>query len=93
MYPSITPYEGLASGVVALVRHAPAGSPAIIFCTHKLVDKATSLCYEAVKENAQMWENWHEDTGPYKKIVDLLLRLILLVDIQVLLYRCSIFVQ
>ncbi|KAL7182905.1 hypothetical protein ACSBR1_041563 [Camellia fascicularis] len=30
-YPGITPFEGMASGVAALVRHLPAGSPSIFY--------------------------------------------------------------
>ncbi|KAL6629247.1 hypothetical protein ACP70R_029012 [Stipagrostis hirtigluma subsp. patula] len=81
-YPGITPFEGLASGVAALVRHLPAGSPAILFCIHSLVVKAKDLCDTAQLQDKSLWRSWEESTGPCKKILDLLLRLIFLVDIQ-----------
>ncbi|KAK2989139.1 hypothetical protein RJ640_027213 [Escallonia rubra] len=34
-YPGVTPFDGMASGVAALVRHLPAGSPSI-FLLHSL---------------------------------------------------------
>ncbi|KAG7028353.1 hypothetical protein SDJN02_09534, partial [Cucurbita argyrosperma subsp. argyrosperma] len=45
-YPGITPFEGMASGVAALVRYLPAGSPSIFYCIDSLTVKATSLCSE-----------------------------------------------
>ncbi|KAL6848337.1 hypothetical protein ACP4OV_021631 [Aristida adscensionis] len=81
-YPGVTPFEGLASGVAALVRHLPAGSPAILFCIHSLVVKAKDLCNTAKVQDKSLWRSWEESTGPCKKISDLLLRLIFLVDIQ-----------
>ncbi|XP_077235596.1 obscurin-like protein [Tasmannia lanceolata] len=83
-YPGITPFEGMASGVAALVRHLPAGSPSIFYCIHSLVEKATSLCSEARTQDANIWKNWQGGSEPCQKILDLLLRLISLVDIQVL---------
>ncbi|KAB2616904.1 hypothetical protein D8674_012773 [Pyrus ussuriensis x Pyrus communis] len=83
-YPKITPFEGMASGVAALVRHLPAGSPAIFYCIHCLVEKAKRLCIEDFAHQADMWKNWQGESEPGKKILDLLLRLISLVDIQVL---------
>ncbi|ONK54915.1 uncharacterized protein A4U43_UnF9740 [Asparagus officinalis] len=85
-YPGITPFEGLASGVAALVRHLPAGSPAIFFCIHSLVEKATDLCSKALNQDSNLWKRWEGNTEPCKKVLDLLLRLIALVDIQVLPY-------
>ncbi|XP_062224248.1 uncharacterized protein LOC133922781 [Phragmites australis] len=81
-YPGVTPFEGLASGVAALVRHLPAGSPAILFCIHSLVVKAKDLCDTAKVQDKSLWRSWEESTEPCKKILDLLLRLIFLVDIQ-----------
>ena len=69
-YPGRTPFEGMASGVAALARHLPAGSPSIFYCIRSLVEKAFSL--------------YTEDSDPYKKVVDLLLHLITIVDIQVI---------
>ncbi|XP_027329755.1 uncharacterized protein LOC113846085 isoform X2 [Abrus precatorius] len=73
-YPGITPFEGMASGVVGMVQHLPAGSPAIFYCIHSLVEKANQLCSEKRQGEPE----------PSKKLMDLLLRLVFLVDIQVL---------
>ncbi|XP_058104693.1 uncharacterized protein LOC131248431 [Magnolia sinica] len=83
-YPGITPIEGMAAGVAAIVRHLPAGSPSIFYCIHSLVEKVTGLCSKAMTNDADMWKNWKGDSEPCKKILELLLRLISLVDIQVL---------
>lgn len=82
----MTPFDGLASGVAALVRHLPAGSPAVLFCIHSLVVKAKDLCDTAMVRDKSLWRSWEESTEPCKKTLDLLLRLIFLVDIQVRLY-------
>ncbi|KAK3155886.1 hypothetical protein QOZ80_2AG0099870 [Eleusine coracana subsp. coracana] len=81
-YPGLTPFEGLASGVATLVRHLPAGSPAILFCIHSLVVKAKDLCNRATVQDKSLWRSWEENTEPCKKMSDLLLRLIFVVDIQ-----------
>jgi len=81
-YPGVTPFDGLASGVAAIVRHIPAGSPAILFCIHSLVVKAKDLCDSAKVQGKSLWRSWEESTEPCKKTLDLLLRLIFLVDIQ-----------
>lgn len=81
-YPEITPFEGMASGVAAVVRHLPAGSPAIFYCTHCLIEKA-NRCNKDFAQQADMWKSWQGESEPCKKILDLLLRLISLVDIQV----------
>ncbi|VAI54395.1 unnamed protein product [Triticum turgidum subsp. durum] len=81
-YPGVTPFDGLASGVVALVRHLPAKSPAILFCIHSLAVKAKDLCSTAMVQDRSLWRSWEESTEPCKKVLDLLLRLIFLVDIQ-----------
>ncbi|KAL5727904.1 hypothetical protein ACHQM5_001046 [Ranunculus cassubicifolius] len=83
-YPGVTPFEGLASGVVSLVRHLPAGSPTIFYCISTLAEKARSLCGEMVTQDSDMWRNWEGDSESSKKLVELLLRLLPLVDIQVL---------
>ncbi|CAA6666840.1 unnamed protein product [Spirodela intermedia] len=85
-YPERTPFEGMASGVVALVRHLPAGSPAIFHCISTLMEKASSLCGRAMAEEEDLWKNWQGDSEPCKKVLDLLLRLVTIVDIQVLPY-------
>ncbi|KAJ4875072.1 Uncharacterized protein Rs2_40090 [Raphanus sativus] len=74
VYPEITPFEGLASGVAALTRHLPAGSPSIFYSVHTLVEKASTFNTEGKKSD------------PGNQILDLLLRLVSLVDIQVLPY-------
>ncbi|XP_026380250.1 uncharacterized protein LOC113275040 [Papaver somniferum] len=83
-YPGITPFDGMASGVAALVRFLPAGSPAAMYCVHSLADKAKSLCSKAMTEDAEMWKDWQGDSEPSKKLLELLLRLLSLVDIQIL---------
>ncbi|KAM6545885.1 hypothetical protein CsatB_026621 [Cannabis sativa] len=83
-YPGITPFEGMASGVAALVRQLPAGSPAIFYCIHCLVEKTDRLCREDFSQQTDIWQNWQGESEPCKKIMDLLLRLISMVDIQVL---------
>ncbi|EXB85448.1 hypothetical protein L484_023681 [Morus notabilis] len=83
-YPDITPFEGMASGVGALARHLPAGSPAIFYCIHSLVEKAKKLCIEDIAQQTDTWKNWQGESEACKKLLDLLLRLISLVDIQVL---------
>lgn len=79
----------MASGVAALVRHLPAGSPAIFYCIHCLMEKANRLCIEDLAHQDEMWKNWQGESEPGKKILDLLLRLISLVDIQVNSYFVS----
>ncbi|CAJ1958509.1 unnamed protein product [Sphenostylis stenocarpa] len=83
-YPGITPFEGMASGVVGLVQHVPAGSPAIFYCIHSLVEKANQLCSEVFTNEADAWKKWQGEPEPSKKLMDLLLRLVFLIDIQVL---------
>lgn len=83
-YPGITPFDGLASGVSALVRHLPAGSPSIYYCVHSLVERANRLCRVVTAVETDGWKNWQGESEPCKKILELLLRLISLVDIQVL---------
>ncbi|PIN18285.1 hypothetical protein CDL12_09044 [Handroanthus impetiginosus] len=83
-YPGITPFEGMASGVAAIVRHLPAGSPPIFYCIHCLVQKATSLCSKVSSDDGDLWKNWEGELEPPKKVLDLLFRLLAPVDIQVL---------
>ncbi|KAL2543506.1 hypothetical protein Fot_12739 [Forsythia ovata] len=83
-YPGITPFEGMTSGVAALVRHLPAGSPSIFYCIHCLAEKANSLCSVVSTCETDQWKNWEGELEPAKKVLDLLLRLLSLVDIQVL---------
>ena len=73
----------MASGVAALVRNLPAGSPATFYCIHSLVEKASKLCTDIATQKPEMWKNWEGESEPCKKILELLLRLISLVDIQV----------
>ncbi|KAK4338338.1 hypothetical protein RND71_042825 [Anisodus tanguticus] len=84
-YPEITPFEGMASGVVVLVRHLPAGSPSIFYCIHCLIEKADSLCSSVnTTPETDLWRSWDGELEPFKKMLDLLFRLLSLVDIQVL---------
>ncbi|KAL4337352.1 hypothetical protein HN51_047395 [Arachis hypogaea] len=83
-YPGITPFEGMASGVVGLVQHVPAGSPATYYCIQSLVDKANQLCFEANVSEADAWKRQQGEPEPSKKLLGLILRLVFLVDIQVL---------
>lgn len=82
-YPGITPFEGMASGVAAVVRHLPAGSPSIFYCITSVIQKATSLCNIVNDLDSDLWKNWEGELEPPKKVLDLLLRLLSLVDIQV----------
>ncbi|GAA0146838.1 hypothetical protein LIER_06696 [Lithospermum erythrorhizon] len=84
LYPGLTPYEGLASGVAALVRQLPAGCPPIFYCIHSLVEKVKTLCSLVNSKEADLWKSWDGDLEPPKKLLELLLRLLYLVDIQVL---------
>ncbi|KAK8504303.1 hypothetical protein V6N13_062653 [Hibiscus sabdariffa] len=83
-YPGITPFEGMASGVAALVRHLSAGSPATYYCIHCLVDKANNLLGDLTTLKDDEWKNWQGGPEPCKKILELLSHLISLVDIKVL---------
>ncbi|KAF7835875.1 uncharacterized protein G2W53_010734 [Senna tora] len=82
-YPGITPFEGMASGVVGILRHLPAGSPSIFYCIHSLVEKAEKLCAEVFAKDVDAWKKQGEPE-PCKKLLDLLLHTVFLVDIQVL---------
>ncbi|KAF5192717.1 Obscurin-like protein [Thalictrum thalictroides] len=92
-YPGTTPFEGMASGVVSLVRHLPAGSPAIYYGISSLVEHTSSLCSKAAVRDADMWKSWQGDSEPCKKLVELLLRLLSLVDIQVLPHLMKLLAQ
>ncbi|XP_073135312.1 uncharacterized protein [Henckelia pumila] len=83
-FPGITPFEGMASGVVALVRYLPAGCPSIFYCIHGLIEKVNTLCDAVNGEDIDLWKNWEGELEPSKKVLDLLLGLLSLVDIQVL---------
>lgn len=73
----------MASGVVGMVQHLPAGSPATFYCIHSLVEKANQLCSEVSTHEADAWKKWQGEPEPSKKLMDLLLRLVFLVGIQV----------
>lgn len=73
----------MASGVAALVRHLPAGSSAIFYTIHTLIEKANNLCREVLTQEVDLWKNWQGESQPCKKMLELLLRLISLVDVQV----------
>lgn len=82
-FPGVTPFDGLASGVAALVRHLPAGSPAILYSIHGLADKTSNLCLNTDSKESVIWKNSQSESEPSKKLLELLLRLLSLVDIQV----------
>ncbi|KAF3968766.1 hypothetical protein CMV_007378 [Castanea mollissima] len=88
-YPAITPFEGMASGVAALVQNLPAGSPAIFYCIHSLVEKGSTLCGDIFAQEVDLLRNRQGDSDACKKILELLLCLISLVDIQSLSYLCA----
>ncbi|KAL1540317.1 hypothetical protein AAHA92_24687 [Salvia divinorum] len=92
-YPRITPFEGMASGVAALVRNLPAGSPSTFYCISSLIQKATSLCNAVDDLDIDLWKNWEGELEPPKKVLDLLLRLLSLVDIQVLPHLMRLLAQ
>ncbi|KAL3507502.1 hypothetical protein ACH5RR_032884 [Cinchona calisaya] len=83
-YPGITPFEGMASGVAAVVRHLPAGSPSIFYCIHSIVEKASSMCSAVNIEETDLLKTRDGGWEPCQKMLELLLRLLSLVDIQVL---------
>ncbi|KAL4188100.1 hypothetical protein AMTRI_Chr09g42410 [Amborella trichopoda] len=83
-YPAITPMEGLSSGVIALVRHLPPGNPAIFYGIHSLFDKAYELCIESTVQSNNNEENKKEVKELGMELTELILRLMFLVDIQVL---------
>lgn len=66
-----------------MVRHLPAGSPSIFYTIHSLAEKAHDLCREVMTQENDLWQNWQGQLEPCKKILDLLLRLLSIVDIQV----------
>ncbi|KAI9088214.1 hypothetical protein K1719_029935 [Acacia pycnantha] len=92
-YPRTTPFEGMASGVVGIVRHLPAGSPSIFYCIHHLVEKADRLCAEVLINDADAWKKLQADTEPCKRLLELLFHIIFLVDIQVLVDLMKLLAQ
>lgn len=74
----------MASGVAAIVRHLPAASPSVFYSIYYLVGKANSLCnISKSEETDHSWKDSEVDWDPSKKMLELLLRLLSLVDIQV----------
>lgn len=57
-----------------MVRHLPAGSPAIFYSVHSLVEKASAFSSDSLQGRK---------SDPGNQILELLLRLVSLVDIQV----------
>ncbi|KAL9254300.1 hypothetical protein AKJ16_DCAP13014 [Drosera capensis] len=85
VYPGSTPFEALASGVAAIVRNLPAGSPSIYYCINSLVNKVHALYPEVAKQEAKLSsKNFLGDSDPAKKIIGLLVQLLALADVQVL---------
>ncbi|KAJ7946716.1 subtilisin-like protease [Quillaja saponaria] len=66
-YPGTTPFEGMASGVAALVRHLPAGSPATYFCVQSLVEKANDICRNVFIHEADVWKKWQGESEACRK--------------------------
>ncbi|KAL5072497.1 hypothetical protein RYX36_011481 [Vicia faba] len=54
------------------------------FQNNCLVGKANQLCSEVFTNEADAWKQWQGEPEPSKKLLELLLRLVFLVDIQVL---------
>ena len=79
----MTPFEGLSSGVQALVRYLPAGSPAIVFCINSLVQKAHNAYNSNYTSTMGHAAEVERETEHAKTLQGLLLHLIFLVDIQV----------
>jgi len=73
----------MASGVLGIVQHLPAGSPSTFYCIHSLVEKAHRLCAEVFTHDADAWRKLQGEPEPCKKLLDLLLHTVFLVDIQV----------
>ncbi|GAB2209825.1 hypothetical protein Droror1_Dr00027050 [Drosera rotundifolia] len=85
VYPGSTPFEALASGVAAIVRNLPAGSPSIYYCINSLVNKVHALYQEVAKQEAKLSsKNLLGGSDPAKKIIGLLVQLLTLADVQVL---------
>ncbi|KAK2396535.1 hypothetical protein QL285_058184 [Trifolium repens] len=57
-------------------------SLATFYCIHSLVEKANQLGSEIFTHEADEWKQWQGEPEPSKKLMDLLLRLVFLVDIQ-----------
>lgn len=79
----------MASGVVGIVRHLPAGSRSIFYCIYSLVDKADKLCAEVLTNDTDAWKKLQGETEPCKRLLDLLLHIVFLVDIQVRYFLIS----
>ncbi|KAG2677468.1 hypothetical protein I3760_12G099100 [Carya illinoinensis] len=62
-------------------------------CVHSLVEKANTQCGDIFSQETVMGKNWHGESEPCKKILELLLRLISLVDIQVLPHLMKLLAQ
>ncbi|KAL6008013.1 hypothetical protein ACLOJK_033519 [Asimina triloba] len=58
-----------------------------------LQKKLMSLCSKSMSQDVDMWKNWKGKSEPTKKILELLLRLISLVDIQVLPHLLELLAQ
>ncbi|CAN6466465.1 unnamed protein product [Victoria cruziana] len=78
-YPGVTPFEGMASGVITLIRNLPAGSPGIFYCIGSIIEKARIM-----SQGDGPTENQPVCSEPCKKLLEFLPRLLILVDIQVL---------
>ncbi|XP_073047784.1 uncharacterized protein [Primulina eburnea] len=81
-FPGITPLEGMASGVVALVRYLPAGCPSIFYCIHCLVEKVNTLCSAVNREDIDLWKHWEGELEPSKKVLPSLMKLLAQLIVQ-----------
>ncbi|KAK2446040.1 nuclear speckle splicing regulatory protein [Trifolium repens] len=57
-------------------------SLASFYCIHSLVKKVNQLCSEILTHEADEWKQWQGEPEPSKKLMNLLLCLVFLVDIQ-----------
>lgn len=73
----------MASGVAAVVRNLPAGSPSIFYCIHSIVEKANSMCSGVNTDGTNLMKSKEGGWEPIKKLLELLVRLLSLVDVQV----------
>ncbi|KAL2902370.1 HTH-type transcriptional regulator ArgP [Bienertia sinuspersici] len=91
-YPGITPFDGLASGVSALVQHLPAGKSIHTLLHTQSFEKAK--CGEVMSlKDFEYWKNWQGDSEPCKKIIELLMQLISLVLPELMKLLAQLIIQ
>ncbi|KAL3691320.1 hypothetical protein R1sor_004971 [Riccia sorocarpa] len=100
LFPDVTPFKGLVSGINSIARYLPAGSPVVVYCLSRLAKRTQALYTEEVsaksasppQETSSRTESASvdgrkvsiEQMGVAEKLQALLLHLILIVDLQVL---------